>query len=70
MKIKEKTSDIMKKARARGHFDQRHLVYGIILEMDGGEQLWFEPITDVLDGIVLRDKDDGILRVWSVESLN
>lgn len=41
------------------------LEYGIIKDFGNGITLWYEPITDVIDGFVLREKDGSIIKVWS-----
>lgn len=45
------------------------LKYGIIKEFEDGTILWYEPITDTIDGFVLRKYDfveeiDEIIRIW------
>jgi hypothetical protein len=40
------------------------LTYGCIAEFLNDTSLWFEPITDEMDGIVLRDEDAGIVQIW------
>lgn len=40
------------------------LTYGIIKEFKNGTSLWYEPITDNLDGFVLRATDDDIIEIW------
>ena len=40
------------------------LRYGIIKEYDNYD-LWYEPITDEIDGFVLRDKDGCIIYIFS-----
>jgi len=32
------------------------LDYGVVAEFDNSMELWLEPITDEIDGFVLRDK--------------
>jgi len=44
---------------------EHELTYGIIREYDNGTTLWFEPITDTLDGFVLRKSDQTIQTVFS-----
>lgn len=41
------------------------LTYGIIQKYGDGTTLWFEPITDTLDGFVLRKSDQTIQTVFS-----
>lgn len=46
--------------------DKPHeLVYGIVREYSNGTTLWFEPITDELDGFVLRKSGGSIQTVFS-----
>ncbi|NBK99401.1 MAG: hypothetical protein EOM50_15545 [Erysipelotrichia bacterium] len=46
--------------------DKPHeLVYGIVMEYSNGTTLWFEPITDELDGFVLRKSGGSIQTVFS-----
>ena len=40
------------------------LKYGIIKEFEDGIILWFEPITDTIDGFVLRKPDQSIIGIW------
>ena len=40
------------------------LTYGIIKKFKNGTSLWYEPITDNLDGFVLRATDDDIIEIW------
>jgi hypothetical protein len=47
----------------------QRLEYGAVQEYGNGTTLWFEPITDTLDGFVLRRSDNGsILAVFSQDS--
>lgn len=41
------------------------LTYGMIKELDFGITLWYEPITDVIDGFVLREWDGSIIRLYT-----
>ena len=41
------------------------LAYGIVREYSNGTTLWFEPITDELDGFVLRKSGGSIQTVFS-----
>ena len=43
------------------------LGYGVIKEYDNFD-LWYEPITDEIDGFVLRDKNGGIVSVFSKDN--
>lgn len=43
------------------------LIYGIVREYSNGTALWFEPITDELDGFVLRKSGGLIQTVFSEE---
>ena len=45
--------------------DKPELVYGIVREYSNGTTLWFEPITDELDGVVLRKSGGSIQSVFS-----
>jgi hypothetical protein len=45
--------------------DKPELVYGIVREYSNGTTLWFEPITDELDGFVLRKSGGSIQSVFS-----
>lgn len=40
------------------------LMYGIVKEFENGTTLWYEPITDVVDGFVFRKQDRSIIRIW------
>lgn len=40
------------------------LEYGIIKEFNNGTTLWYEPITDNLDGFVLRGIDGDIIDIY------
>ena len=40
------------------------LTYGCVAEFLDGTSLWFEPITDGLDALVLRDGNDSIIQLW------
>ena len=40
------------------------LKYGVIKEHSDYD-LWYEPITDDIDGFVLRDKNGGIVSIFS-----
>lgn len=40
------------------------LDYGIIKEFKDDTTLWYEPITDEINGFVLRDRDGYIIKVW------
>lgn len=44
---------------------QQELSYGIVREYNNGTTLWFEPITDELDGFVLRKSDGTIQTIFS-----
>ena len=46
---------------------ENELTYGIIREYANGTTLWFEPITDTLDGFILRKSDHSIKTVFSEE---
>jgi hypothetical protein len=53
---------------ACGYFEEKNsdkieLDYGCIKEYDDCD-LWFEPITDIIDGFVIRDKNDGIIKIF------
>lgn len=41
------------------------LRYGLIEEFEDGTILWYEPITDELDGFVLREWDGSIIRIYT-----
>jgi hypothetical protein len=41
----------------------KKLEYGIVKEFDNYD-LWFEPITDKIDGLVIRNKEGCILDVF------
>jgi hypothetical protein len=41
-----------------------NLEYGIIKTLDNDVDVWFESITDDLDGFVIRDKDGFILKLF------
>jgi hypothetical protein len=41
------------------------LGYGLIEEFENGTTLWYEPITDVIDGFVLRKRDGSIIRIYT-----
>lgn len=43
------------------------LEYGIIKEFDDGTILWYEPITDKIDGFVLRREYGAIIKTWLEE---
>ncbi len=54
------------KIKSTNIFDKPHeLVYGIVREYSNGTTLWFEPITDELDGFVLRKSGGSIQTVFS-----
>ena len=40
------------------------LTYGCVAEFLNDTSLWFEPITDEVDGLVLRDGDANIMLMW------
>ena len=40
------------------------LTYGCVAEFLNDTSLWFEPITDEIDGLVLRDGNDSIIEMW------
>lgn len=49
------------------------LRYGLIEEFEDGTTLWYEPITDTIDGFVLRkhyfveefnEEIDEVIRIW------
>ena len=40
------------------------LDYGVVREFKDGTTLWYEPITDEINGFVLRDRDGYIIKVW------
>lgn len=40
------------------------LTYGCVAEFLNDTSLWFEPITDKIDGLVLRDGNDSIIQMW------
>ena len=42
----------------------KQLTYGVIKEFKNGTTLWYEPITDELDGFALRGADDQIIQTW------
>lgn len=44
---------------------QPELAYGIIREFQDGTTLWYEPITDEIDGFVLRGNKGLIQTVFS-----
>ena len=44
----------------------KDLNYGIICESDDTD-LWYEPLTDILDGFVLRNKDQSIVAIYPEE---
>lgn len=41
------------------------LRYGLIEEFEDGTTLWYEPITDVIDGFTLRNQDGSIIRIYT-----
>ncbi len=41
------------------------LTYGLVKEFENETELWFEPITDEIDGLVLRTSDGSIIQVWT-----
>ena len=41
------------------------LKYGTVKEFEIGTTLWYEPVTDVIDGFVLRGYDGNIIKVWT-----
>lgn len=41
------------------------LTYGCVAEFLNDTSLWFEPITDEIDGMVLRVSDGSIIQVWT-----
>lgn len=41
------------------------LRYGLIEEFEDGTALWYESITDDLDGFVLRIQDGSIIRIYT-----
>ena len=41
------------------------LGYGLIEEFEDGTTLWYEPITDVIDGFTLRKRDGSIIRIYT-----
>lgn len=43
----------------------QQLTYGFIEKFENGTVLWYEPITDYLDGFVLRKLDGSIIRVYT-----
>ena len=45
-------------------FEKNGFTYGVIREFENGNVLWYEPITDEIDGFVLRDNDGSIVRTW------
>ena len=45
-------------------FEKNNLTYGVVKELDNDNVLWYEPITDEIDGFVLRDGDGSIVRTW------
>ena len=46
------------------------LDYGIIYKFNNGYSLWYEPITDILDGFVIRDSKDNIYTVFSEDKID
>ena len=42
----------------------KQLMYGIIKEFEDHTILWYEPITDMIDGFVLRKQDGSIIRIY------
>lgn len=44
---------------------QSELAYGIVRKFEDGTTLWYEPITDEIDGFVLRGSKDRIQTVYS-----
>lgn len=55
----------MEAKQNRSETIEQELAYGIVKEYKNGTVLWFEPITDILDGFVLRDSKGEILSVFS-----
>jgi len=45
--------------------NQSGLAYGIIREFEDGTTLWYEPITDEIDGFVLRGNEGYVQTVYS-----
>ena len=41
------------------------LKYDVIKEFEDGTALWYEPITDEVDGFVLRGPNDEVIKVWT-----
>lgn len=41
------------------------LEYGVIKEFENGVALWYEPVTDEIDGFVLRGPNDEVIKVWT-----
>lgn len=41
------------------------LTYGLVKEFNNCTQLWYEPITDEIDGFVLRDTRGSIIQIWA-----
>lgn len=46
------------------------LDYGVIYKFDNGYGLWYEPVTDILDGFVIRDSKDNIYTVFSEDKID
>jgi len=44
----------------------KDLEYGVVKEFKDTD-LWYEPITDVLDGFVLRKKNQSIVAIYPEE---
>ena len=40
------------------------LTYGCVAEFLNDTSLWFEPITDKIDGLVSRDGNASIMQMW------
>lgn len=45
----------------------KELDYGVIKEYEDSD-LWYEPITDILDGFILRNKDQSIVAIYPEET--
>ena len=45
--------------------NQSGLAYGIIRKFENGTTLWYEPITDEIDGFVLRENKGCVQTVYS-----
>lgn len=53
----------LSKLKPYGGVDE--LKYGTVKEFENDTTLWYEPVTDAIDGFVLRGHDGNIIKVWT-----